>query len=501
MSDAYFYAPIMISDNEIIRLIFGFKVKFLRQQKSYSYQELSDHTGLSVSYLNDIEKGKRYPKPDKINALANALGVDYNYMVATNASKRLQPIIDLISSKFFKYFPLEEFGLKPEKLIELFTNTPDKVTSFISTVLKLARNYQVDEEQFFKEALRSYQDMHNNYFPELETAVTEFRSTYKVKGTIPYTSGFLQKKLKEFGIEVDDQMMSQKSELKQIRSFFDPAKKILHIQNNLSRARFNFLLARELGFQYLALKERPNETPILEINSFEKLLNNYKASHFAAALLMDEQKLVEDIKKLARENTWSPKLISSLLSAYDVTPETLMQRLTHILPHHFGIDDLFFLRLTGDQNLTQYKMTKDLHLSKLHSPYNNELNENYCQRWVSITAIKELRLKKSAEVNIDAQISKYWNTDNQYLCISAATPSHRDPSQSVSVTLGLLINEKLKSTFYFISDPKLKVREVHTTCERCGIVDCEARLSPPLFLEKELIKKEVLDSLEELGGE
>ena len=65
----------MLSNDQIIRLIFGFKVRYLRLQKGLSYQELSNITGLSTSYLNDIEKGKRYPKTDKITALALALDV------------------------------------------------------------------------------------------------------------------------------------------------------------------------------------------------------------------------------------------------------------------------------------------------------------------------------------------------------------------------------------------------------------------------------------------
>ncbi|MFT6865701.1 MAG: transcriptional regulator with XRE-family HTH domain, partial [Cyclobacteriaceae bacterium] len=62
----------MISDNDLVKLILGFKIKHLRLQKKVSYQELSQATGLSVSYLNDIEKGKKYPKPDKIRVLAQA---------------------------------------------------------------------------------------------------------------------------------------------------------------------------------------------------------------------------------------------------------------------------------------------------------------------------------------------------------------------------------------------------------------------------------------------
>jgi|GEM_PF-6569923 len=117
----------MLNDEKIIRLIFGFKVRYLRQQQNLSYQELAKATGLSTSYLNDIEKGKRYPKPDKISHLANAFGVDYNYMVATNASKKLQPIIDLLNSKFFRLLirstPLFPPFLKSHAIIKSTKNS------------------------------------------------------------------------------------------------------------------------------------------------------------------------------------------------------------------------------------------------------------------------------------------------------------------------------------------------------------------------------------------
>ena len=67
-----------MTEKDKIKLIFAFKVKYLRQQKNLSYQQLKEATGLSTSYLHDIEKGTKYPKIDKINALANAFEVDYN---------------------------------------------------------------------------------------------------------------------------------------------------------------------------------------------------------------------------------------------------------------------------------------------------------------------------------------------------------------------------------------------------------------------------------------
>lgn len=494
----------MLTEDQIIRLIFGFKVRFLRQQKDMSYQELSDITSLSTSYLNDIEKGKRYPKPDKISVLASAFGVDYNYMVATNASKKLQPVIDLLNSKLFKLFPLDEFGIAPGKLLELFTQTPDKINAFISTIFKIARNYQVDEQKFYMEALRSYQDMHNNYFPELEAAARNFKNEYSIQGTLPFTAHFLEDQLLEiFGINVDRVTLPNKKMLRGIRSYYNAKLKVLYIQEGLSEAQVNFLLGRELGYQYLGIAERSFETTIIRIDTFEQLLNNYRASHFAAALLMDEEILAADLKTLARENTWDPNLFLNLLKKYNVTSEMLLQRLTNILPHHFGLEDLFFIRMSCGDDLKRFEMTKDLHLSQLHNPYNNQLDEHYCNRWVSVTSIKALRMRKSNKEGdnlvVDAQISKYWNTDKEYFCVSMAKSAFGHLDHGVSVTLGLLVNDHLKSIFHFLSDPAFKYREVHTTCERCGIADCESRAASPSIIEQVDADQALIEALAQLG--
>ena len=211
----------MLNDNEILRMILGFKVRYLRQKLELSYQELSGKTGLSTSYLNDIEKGKKYPSPGKVQALARAFGIDYNDLVSTKATKKLQPIIDLLNSNFFKLFPLKEFGISPEKLLEVFLNSPDKVNAFISTIFKLGRHYQVGEEQFYSVALRSYQDMHNNYFGEIELAVKNFQKENNVNEPLPLSQTFLMEKLSDsFGIQTIVKELPQEQRGQYLRSYF-----------------------------------------------------------------------------------------------------------------------------------------------------------------------------------------------------------------------------------------------------------------------------------------
>ncbi len=490
----------MVVEKDIIKMVFGFKVKYLRQQKGLSFHQLSERTGLSTSYLHDIEKGKKYPKIDKISALAEALGVSYDFMVSTRASKKIQPVIDLLTSGFLKEFPLDQFGISPDKIFELFSNTPDKVNAFVSTIFKVTRNYQLQREHLFLAALRSYQDMYDNYFPELERAVRSCRTAFNIRGVLPYSVAFLEGLLRErFGLKVDRKNLKQYTDLSGLRSYFSRKKGALFLNRGLSPAQEKFLLGRELAFQYLGLAPRPYLTRILEVDSFDLLLNNFKASYFSVALLMDEQLMVEDIEWLAGQRRWQPQEYLSLLDKYDVSPEMFQQRLTNILPQHFGIKDLFFIRLAGDADLKTYRMTKELHLSQIHNPYANMANEHYCRRWVSVNIIKEMRARQQLGGEIqpmaDAQISKYWETDNSYLCLSIAKSEVLSGSP-VSVTVGLLINERLRGLFKFLDD--VPERIVNTTCEHCSISDCEARAAPPVALEAANKMKRLQQAIEKL---
>lgn len=475
----------MIANDEIIKLIFGFKIKYLRSEKKLSYQQLSNATGLAVSYLHDIEGGKKYPKVDKINALAGALDVTYDELVSTRASKKMQPIIDLLQSDFFKIFPLDVFGISPATLLELFSSTPDKVTAFISTVSKIARNYQMKSEHFYMAALRSYQDMYDNYFSELEQAVATFQAQYDITPQTQFQPAYLETLLeKHFGVRVDRQALMQHEPLKQVRSYYAAKKSLLFLNKNLSTAQENFLLGRELAFQYLKFKERPFLTRAESVNTFDILLNNFKASYFSAALLMNEGELVQDIRQFAQLPQWQPETFSGFLDKYNVTAEMFLQRLTNLLPHHFGIHDLFFIRMQSDNNFARFQMTKELHLSRLHSPYANERDEHYCRRWVSINIIKQLPFQTSVPLLVDAQISHYWGTDNQYLCLAFAHANSMGRQSVSSVTIGLLVTDKLRQLFRFLGDANLPIRHVNTTCERCAMPGCEARVAPPTWFEQ-----------------
>ena len=129
----------MLSDQKV-RLIFGLKLKQLRHDRNLSLKELAEVCGISVSYLNEIEKGKKYPKSEKIVALAHALEVPYDEMVSLKLGKTLAPVNELLNSEILNELPLDVFGVNLENLVEIISNAPIKVSAFISTLISIARN-------------------------------------------------------------------------------------------------------------------------------------------------------------------------------------------------------------------------------------------------------------------------------------------------------------------------------------------------------------------------
>lgn len=493
----------MLKEIDTVKLIFGLKVQQLRREKGLSYQQLSDLTGLAISYLHNIEKGKKYPKTDKILVLAKALETDYNYLVSLEANKKLKPIIDLLHSDFLKIFPLDDFGIDVSKLIELLSVAPDKVNAFVSTILKITRNFDMQGEDFYKVALRSYQDLHDNYFEEVEIAVNEFRKKNQLEVDQILDQDSLQELLYQgFQISLDTEYLDSQAELHSILSYYSPSKRRLFLKSGLAEPITKFLLAKEMGFQVLQQRERPLETPLLEIESFDKLLINFKAAYFAVALILPERVMIAEIKKMAQWRKWNNEAFLELLTRFGAAPGMVLQRLANIFPRHFDIRDIFFIRFFAQPDLKKFLVTKEMHLSQLHDPHANQLDEHYCRRWISINLIRQLKAMQSTEGTqapiAGVQISKYIETPNAYFCLSIAQPSMTDAEEGYSFTIGLLVNEKLRRLFKFLGDPAIKHKEVHTTCERCPISDCTSRVFPPVFLQQEKRKARTKQALRQI---
>lgn len=432
-----------------IKLIFGLKLKQLRTAKKLSQSELSEKSGLSVSYLNEIEKGKKYPKAEKISTLAAALDASYDKLVSLKLDKKLAPVGDVLNSRLLEEVPLELFGIKKAKLIEMITNAPLKVTAFISTISQVANTYNLTQENFYFAMLRSYQEMNDNYFEDLEKEAAAFRKEYDLpdEGVIP--SELLKQILEQkFGYRVEENDFSDFPELTHIRSVYvEEAKKIL-INAKMAENQKAFLYAKEIGYQYLEMSgERALMTPWPRATSFDHLLNNSQASYFAGAVLIPSDSLVERLTEFFANPKWDGNGLLSLLECYNSSPEMFMIRLLNIIPKHFGLSGMFFMRYNHQKAENQTRLKKQLHLSRNQDLTNTSLLREHCKCWAQEEIFSSIGDSPKAHCHRFET-----ETGESYTVMALSRPMKRDKNAALAVMIGFEDSAAFQRKVGFASD-------------------------------------------------
>jgi predicted transcriptional regulator/DNA-binding XRE family transcriptional regulator len=475
----------MSLEDEYIRLIFGLKIKQIRTERKLSLFGLAKLSGLSKSYLNEIEKGKKYPKTDKILLLSESLEVPYDHLVSLKLDKNLAPIGEILQSKILKEIPLNLFGIKENNLIDIIANAPAKVNAFISTIIKISQNYNLTRESFFLASLRSYQEAHNNYFEDIENDVERFAKAYHINLSNRIAAIDLEEILiEEFGYKINTEELEKHENLEELRSIYIPTKKILLLDKNISEAQKTFIYAKEIAYNFLNIKDRLYTFPWINFKNFDQVLNNFIASYFAGALIIPRKNLTVKLKDFFALQKWEPLKLHQLIHQFNCSQETFYQRLTNILPKFFNIKNLFFLRFTHQENLPEFRLNKELHITQQQAPHANRNNEHYCRRWVAINTIKKLENSYKKRDTFGVQISSYQNQNNDYLVISSAAkdPFKKDINRSVSI--GILVSNHLKKKINFLNENNFTQQKVGVTCETCAIKNCKERVAKPTRLQK-----------------
>ncbi len=482
----------MAVEEEYIRLIFGLKLKQIRTERTLSLFGLSKLTGLSKSYLNEIEKGKKYPKTDKIVLLSEALDVPYDHFVSLKLDKNLAPIGEILQSKILKEIPLEVFGIKESNLIDIIANAPVKVNAFISTLIKIAQHYSVTRESFFLAALRSYQEAQNNYFDDIESLVEEFSKAYHIDLTKKVSTNELEEiLLEEYEYTINNEELDLHENLQELRSIFIAKNNTLLMSTFIDESQKRFIYAKEIAYNYMNTTDRLYTFPWIKFGNFDQVLNNFLASYFAGALLIPKNRLIDEVKAFFQSTSWNQDIFITLMNHFTNSPETFYQRLTNILPKQFHFKNLFFLRFTHNIGKSTYTLNKELHITQQQAPRANESNEHYCRRWVSLRTLDTLAKQPKQKHIFDIQISDYPDSNSQYLIFSSATVDPFKKNSNRSVSIGILISPHLKKHIHFLEDPAIKTVQVGVTCETCAIENCKERVVESSQLERKKRHKKI----------
>ncbi|MCP5097938.1 MAG: helix-turn-helix domain-containing protein [Chloroflexi bacterium] len=477
---------------KLVNIIFGMKVRQARTEAGLTLSEFAGLCELSPSYVTEIEYGRKYPRADKIMRMADALNKDYDDLVSIKLAPSLSYLESTLSSSIMRRFPFEEFGLEASDLVKPLTREPEKVSALMHAILSIGRKYDFKEEEFLRAALRSYQEIHENYFQDLEEAALSFTSEigakYGLGEQIVTDLTVFETILKEeYGYSIDLDEIANDPALQKYRSIFfeDKRKKKIFINSTLHSRQIKYVLAREIGYRYLNLKERSFASTPNRIDSFQQIVNDFKAAYFGGALMMSRQTMLHDLQQFFDQDMWQPQRLLTLLDKYEVTPEMLLYRMSELIPQYYGIK-LHFLRFHYN-NGGKYELIKQLNMNQLIVPSGIGLHEHYCRRWLSVRLLQY----GDSDVNqtfdqptVGVQFSEFVDSRDQFLCFGFSRPLVLSSSVNSSVLLGFRVDAELRRVMRFIDDPAIQKAYINETCERCSLTvdQCQERAAPPTLL-------------------
>lgn len=488
-----------------LKLILGYKLKQFRLKAKLSLQELSHKANLSLSYISEIEQGKKYPKPEKIIVLSQALGRTFDELVSLRLDDEQNPLMQLLSSPILNEFPWEQFGISIRDIVRLVGDSPSKAGALIQTFHEIGTNYDMHVEHFLFATLRSLQTLQMNYFEDVEKAAEKFLKE-NAQALKNHSKGELFTTIltENYRYQLDYETLGEHPELKDLRSVWVHGKRPkLLVNRHMQPSQKDFILAKEIGYQRLGLKERPGSSSYIQPESFEQIFNNFKASYFAGAVLLEKKKLVRELKKFFGKPRWEAAQFAEMMNSLEATSEMFLYRLSEILPKFFDLRQFFYMRFHHDTETGGYNLSKSLNTTQVFLARGNDQTEHHCRRWISIRSLLYCREPQNStshlEERVFAQRSRFIDGDQEFFSISVVYPSTSGDLDS-SITLGLLVDDQFKEHVKFWNDPEISRVDVHETCERCPLNEqqCNERVAPPSiyrFQKKQTQRKNALKAL------
>jgi transcriptional regulator with XRE-family HTH domain len=80
-------------DGQEIKATLGKNIKLVRNHRQYSQEVLAEKADISITFLSNIERGLKYPKPAVLAQIAGSLGVEVYELFKTDSAPNIAPIV------------------------------------------------------------------------------------------------------------------------------------------------------------------------------------------------------------------------------------------------------------------------------------------------------------------------------------------------------------------------------------------------------------------------
>ncbi len=472
---------------EYLHLVLSLKVSWLRQQGEYSLAELSKKSGLSQSYLNDIERGRKYPSPGKILELAEALNVSYDELISLKLSGKLAPLSALLNSSVMQEIPFEIFGFTRSDLINLMTGSPEKFATFTDSVMKVTQKYGVEIDEFIEAAIRSYKELHYLSFPDIDQKATDFLKGITADLTISTLESWLSS---EHRYQIHKQQLDKDTELSELPYiYFAGAKPRLYLNNKLSATEMLFTLCQIAGYEYLGLQERMASGEFSDQATFDQIRNRERSFLFAMNLIAKAYTDENHFQPFAEMTKCNFPTLEKLLNSIPMPIKASVPFLMRILHSKYGVQNMFYQHYEVPRERSEISLREELHFGESLPFSENIPNAHHCRRLTGVIS--------DTDSNGVFRTSPL-HSDESYVVWRFSERSSVKNGIEDRILLGIKDELSTRKKLAFISDYSLSNFESHNHCESCPIANCEQRAADPTIHKKSVKRERMRKAIENL---
>ena len=321
--------------------------------------------------------------------------------------------------------------------------------------------------------------MHANRFPDLEAAAERLRTRLRL-GASP-TAAHLRAALEAAGTASTRHALAADPELAGLRSVLVPDRDggpTLHVNGRLLDEQLAFVYARELGFLELGATDRPLTSSWIQVDRFEQVLDNFRGSYVAGALLLPAAVVDAALVRLADAPRWDalgPRAACSRARARRPRCSSTASR--SACPRRSGWTSCSSCASTSPPAPDAVTLTKSFNLSRVPVPHGVADDEHYCRRWADSVALRELDRREARAAGrgetggglvVAAQRQHFLAENAEFFVVSVARPLSLQPGTHSAVSLGVLRTRATRRRIRFWDDPALPLVDVGLTCERCA---------------------------------
>ena len=452
-----------------IDLKIGPKIKAFRRQLGIQANKLSDRLGISPSYLNLIENGKRKIDGDLLLKVCEELKIELSDLTNKSELSLISNLSELLGDELFE--DLDILGPEVNDLV----NTNPKIAR---ALIKLGDNYKQKGQEivskvenisgkiidgrkasFPGEVVSDFLQENKNYFANLEKFAEEIFNRIQINNRATYMAlcDFLKT---EYGVKVidllpeDDKPFSKK---------YLKNQKELHLSDYVALETKKLYASAQIAQEgamtiienYLSEFKFPSEES-------KKLTKVALLNYCGAAILMPYKLFHKECMKQKYD-------LELLQNTFACTFEQIAHRVTCLQDPKLPGIPFHFLRVDVAGNIS-----KRFSLSGIEIPRYG----GACPRWNVYSAFSRPGV-------IQAAVSKMSNGE-KYVCIARTVEKGvgRYGKKKSILSIGLGCQAKYAKDFVYtenldLNDKKTEI-PIGVSCRTCDRLDCSQRAFPPL---------------------